>query len=410
LICIISYTIIRFLNNIVTKYYCVIYINYYLSNNYTKKIIFMKLKKEITLIISSLGGGGSEKVCITIGNGLVKLGWKVNLVVLNLDNQVFLKQLSNEINLIKLNKKRTRYVILPLLRYIYFNKPSLFLAFNYEITILLIFLKILLRFKYKIIARNNNTISHKLEEFKKQNFWIKYIFRNLFIKFYDKSDHVINQCSSMKDDIIKIYPKIKKKTSVIYNPISENILDYVKNYDINKVKKKNYLLCVGRLEHQKAFHYAIEGFARISDKFPYLRLKIIGQGSQLKELKKVAAEFGVEEKVDFEGFQKEIIPYYLNAKVTILTSQYEGFPNVLIESIVLGTPVVSFDCSSGPSEIINDGINGYLVKYRNVEDLQNKLLVTIKKKFSTQKMSLTVKKYKSSNIIKLYDKLLNFFV
>ena len=370
----------------------------------------MKLKKEITLIISSLGGGGSEKVCITIGNGLVKLGWKVNLVVLNLDNQVFLKQLSNEINLIKLNKKRTRYVILPLLRYIYFNKPSLFLAFNYEITILLIFLKLLLRFKYKIIARNNNTISHKLEEFKKQNFWIKYIFRNLFIKFYDKSDHVINQCSSMKDDIIKIYPKIKKKTSVIYNPISENILDFVNNYGLNKVKKKNYLLCVGRLEHQKAFHYAIEGFARISDKFQYLRLKIIGQGSQLKELKKVAAEFGVEEKVDFEGFQKEIIPYYLNAKVTILTSQYEGFPNVLIESIVLGTPVVSFDCSSGPSEIVNEGINGYLVKYRNVEDLQNKLLVTIKKKFSTQKMSLTVEKYKSTNIIKLYDKLLNFYV
>jgi len=65
--------------------------------------------------------------------------------------------------------------------------------------------------------------------------------------------------------------------------------------------------------------------------------------------------------VGFEGFKKDMIPYYLSAKATVLTPLYEGFPNVLVESITLGTPAIAFNCPSRPSEIIVDGINGFLV-------------------------------------------------
>ena len=85
------------------------------------------------------------------------------------------------------------------------------------------------------------------------------------------------------------------------------------------------------------------------------------------DLKQEASKLNILNKIDFEGFQKKnIAPYYLYANATLLTSSYEGYPNVLIGSIAMNTPVISFDCPGGPNEIINNGVNGFLVKYPDV--------------------------------------------
>ena len=165
----------------------------------------------------------------------------------------------------------------------------------------------------------------------------------------------------MRDDLISIYSQLSKKTEVIFNPIPNQLIEYASKNDLSKIKKENYLLCIGRLEKIKGFHHAIKAFAGIVQKYPYLRLKVVGKGSEIN-LKQMAKKHSVADKVDFEGFKKDIIPYYLKARVTILPSLYEGYPNVLIESISMNTPVIAFDCPSGPNEIIIDGRNGYLVK------------------------------------------------
>jgi glycosyltransferase involved in cell wall biosynthesis len=225
--------------------------------------------------------------------------------------------------------------------------------------------------------------------------------------FYGKIDHVVNQCSGMHEDLIKIFPQLREKSSVIYNPISNHIIDFANKHDLTQIEKKDYLLCVGRLEEVKAFHYAIESFAGIADNFPNLRLKIVGQGSLEQELKQKAIDYCVE--VDFEGFQKNIIPYYLYAKATILTSLYEGYPNVLIESIAMNTPVVAFNCQSGPNEIIQDGLNGYLVKYKSVDDLKKKLSALLFNQFSYKDLRNSIEKNQIENVLKYYEKLINLF-
>ena len=78
--------------------------------------------------------------------------------------------------------------------------------------------------------------------------------------------------------------------------------------------------------------------------------------------------------VNFEGFQSELIPYYTRAKATVLTSIYEGFPNVLVESMSAGTPVIAFDCPSGPRDIIIPNENGILVDYLNVADFAQAII------------------------------------
>ena len=370
----------------------------------------MKSNNKITLIISSIGGGGAEGVCVSIANTFADNGWKVDLVVLNLINETYLNRISDNVNLVVLNVNHTRYSFVPLFKYLYQNKIKSCLVFNHELAVILVILRFLFRLKIKIISRNISVLSIKIKQFEKKNIWERYIVRPLVTYFYQKIDHVVNQCQSMRNDLIEVYPQLYNDSSVIYNPISIHFEDYIKKNDLNKIEKKNYLLCVGRLEEVKNFHFAIEGFSGIANKFPNLRLKIVGKGSLEKDLKQKAIDHGVASRVDFEGFQKDVIPYYLYAKATVLTSLYEGYPNVLLESLAMNTPVIAFNCPGGTSEIIQDGLNGYLVKYQDIHDLKKKLSILLLNKYNNKVFKDSIKKNKIENVFKHYENLINSFI
>ncbi|HAS8154965.1 glycosyltransferase [Vibrio vulnificus] len=357
--------------------------------------------KEITLFISSLAGGGAEGVCVNIANGLADNGWQVNLLVLHTNNAAYIERVSQKVNLVELGVNHARHAPLPLLRYIRQHKPEKMLVFNYELAVLTVMLRSLFCFKTKIIARNINTFSKNTTQ--PQGNWQHYIVKPLINHFYGKCDHIINQCQAMRDDLISVFPHLADKTSVIYNPVAKHVEEYARANDLSKAGKQNYLLCVGRLEEQKAFHYAIEGFAGIANEFPSLRLKIVGQGSLEQSLKQCAHNFGVADRVDFEGFQADVIPYYIHAKATLLTSLYEGFPNVLIESITLGTPVIAFDCPSGPREIIQDGVNGYLVDYLSLQHLQDETKKLLIKEIDYTSVKISTRLYCLKTVVENYS-------
>lgn len=361
----------------------------------------LKDKKKITFLIPTLSGGGSEGLCVNLANALNRNGWEVNLIALNTKNSVYHDRLDKNVDFINLNVKHALYSPYRLSKYLITNKPRKILIFNYELTVITIIIKRLLGIEIKIISRNRNTMSHVQN--RPGSFWVKFIVNPLVKYFYGSADHIINQCYDMRDDLLTIYPKITNKTSVIYNPINSIIEKHSKTINFCSLSSQDYILCVGRLERQKAFHFAIEGFARLAQEFSSIRLKIVGAGVLEEELKEFANNYGVRERVDFEGFKKNIIPYYLGAKVTLLTSLYEGFPNVLVESISLGKPVVAFDCQSGPREIVLDSINGYLVQYKNIEDLAEKLKISIKTKWDHVAVAESAERFSTENIIKAYE-------
>jgi len=157
--------------------------------------------------------------------------------------------------------------------------------------------------------------------------------------------------------MIKYLGVEENRIKVINNPINNKIEGFVKCNEVIKSNSEKYILCVGRLEHQKAFDVAIRVFAEVVKFFPDITLKIVGEGSMHHQLLNYVESLDLCENVVFEGYQENMIPFYVDAEATLLTSIYEGFPNSLVESICLGTPVVSFDCPSGPGEIIIDGEN-----------------------------------------------------
>lgn len=349
------------------------------------------MNNKVVFLISSLSGGGAEALCVNIANGLASRGWIVSLIVLNTKKSVFHKRINKKVNYKILGINNTRYSFSVLYNYIQTEQPSKLVVFNYELTVMMYFVRLLSFKKFILISRNINTISKKKENLK--GIWIKYFVFPLINFFYKKADHIVNQCKSMQVDIVKHYKLDLKKTSVIYNPVNEIVEKHLLKNEI-EFKKEEYLLCVGRLESQKSFKFSIIAFSKVLKIFPNLRLKILGEGSLKNELIDLTITLGVNDKVDFIGFSSDVISFYSKAKATILSSLYEGFPNVLIESISLGTPVVSFDCKSGPSEIIENGINGYLANYLDVNDLEAKILLTLNKRWNYKSIAESAHKFR----------------
>lgn len=367
-------------------------------------------RKKITILISTLSGGGAEGVSVNVANSFAEDNFKVDLVVLHLKNASYIDRISKKVNLIVLNVSNARYSFFSLLKYIRKFKPTIMFIFNYELTALVVMMRKFFKLKIKIIARNMNTYSKSNIISKEKNFWNRFVVKFLIDKFFSQADHIVNQSYDMQKDLINFRPTLAKKSSVIFNPVASYIENYSKSLNFNQNIKKNYLLIVGRLEKQKGLHFAIEAFSQISKKFPNLRLKIVGQGKLEQELRQQTINCGVSNLVDFEGFQINMIPYYVNAKATILTSLYEGYPNVLIESIFLGTPVVAFDCQSGPREIIKDDINGYLVNNGDIQDLIIKISKVLLKNFDQNRIVDTVRFNQVSNVYKLYKNLIYSFI
>ena len=111
--------------------------------------------------------------------------------------------------------------------------------------------------------------------------------------------------------------------------------------------------------------------------------------------------------MNFEGFQGELTPYYRQASATLLTSLFEGFPNVLVESISLGTPVVAFDCPCGPREINQEGDNGSLAEYLSVDDCSEKLAQLLQNSLAPKQVSQSLMHLKRATILDQWEELLD---
>jgi glycosyltransferase involved in cell wall biosynthesis len=129
------------------------------------------------------------------------------------------------------------------------------------------------------------------------------------------------------------------------------------------------LVAAGRLTHQKGFDLLIPAFAQIAADHPRWRLRIHGKGQQKAELERLIAEHGLDKRVQLAGPAQDMGAAMAKASIFVLSSRFEGFPLILIEAMSKGLAVVSFDCPTGPAEIIDDHRNGILVPHKDVDAL-----------------------------------------
>ncbi len=164
-------------------------------------------------------------------------------------------------------------------------------------------------------------------------------------------------------------------TPVIPNPIVKPLRSpppYLAPSAI-RVEGRHLLLAVGRLHGQKGFDLLVSAFSSLANKYFDWDLVVLGEGKQRDSLERQAALEGLESRVFFPGRAGNVADWYMSADLYVMSSRYEGFPNTLIEALAYGVPVVSFDCETGPRDIVRDGIDGFLVPPGDVTSLARAL-------------------------------------
>ncbi len=174
------------------------------------------------------------------------------------------------------------------------------------------------------------------------------------------------------------------------------------------------VIFVGRLSEQKGLEYLIKTWEIVSRKHKDWTLHMYGEGEQKPLLNHLIQEAGLENTVIVHQPTLQIMEKYLESSIFLLTSRFEGFGMVLIEAMACGLPVVSFDCPWGPADIINDGEDGFLVGYLNVDEAANKVCKLIESQELRIEMGIrarvNVQRYKRDEIMKQWNSLFDELV
>jgi len=191
-------------------------------------------------------------------------------------------------------------------------------------------------------------------------------------KICDYSDGGVFQTEKAKN----FYKRLDKKSIVCPNPVNPNLV----LPDIVPIeKRKDEIAWVGRITNtQKRMDVAIDAFFVIHEQLPDVKLSFYGDGVDMEWTRQYVKDKGLDQFVIFHGATKNIIEVVAKSRMLMLSSDYEGIPNVVIESFIAGTPVVATDCSPGGARLlIDDGINGYVVPMRDYTHLAEKSIEVI---------------------------------
>jgi glycosyltransferase involved in cell wall biosynthesis len=165
-------------------------------------------------------------------------------------------------------------------------------------------------------------------------------------------------------------PKLKKLNNKVF--IIPNSISFT---PIQSAKLENKtILSIGRLDYLKGYDLLIEVFERYCRSNKDWKLRIIGDGPLREQITKIIIEKGLTNRISLITMSNTIMEEYLNASIYVMTSRSEGLPMVLLEAQAFGLPIVAFDCETGPSEIIQNGISGYLIANYDIDEMKEKLI------------------------------------
>lgn len=327
-------------------------------------------KKKIFFVIPSLDSGGAQRTFLNILNHVDKDFFNCILILYSKQGE-YLEFLDKNIDIIDLKTERSLFAIPKLvLKILTYNPDIIFSTIRYVNASTVIANLISFRNAKVVIRETNN---HTAAGVKKN-------LKEIIVSWcYRKADLIISLSEGVKKDLIKRHSVMNSKIKTIYNPVdiefinnkkSENIHDKYYLNGLNKERLK--LITVGHLQYQKGYDLLIKSMKNIKDKFPF-SLVIIGDGEERDKLEKIVQSENLSEFIFFMGHQENPYKWIAKSDLFILSSRWEGFGHVIVESMSLGVPVISTDCESGPNEIITDNHNGFLFKNYDSKELENKL-------------------------------------
>jgi len=385
------------------------------------------MKRHILFVIDSLVGGGAEKIMSYLVNGVNKEKYRVSIYI-SLDTKIEY-EISDMVNIysssnqelktvydnesdikLKIEKiakfynikyftsnntySKKREDMEKFLRDIYLSstvlngiiqkeKPDLIVSFLINSNLITLIARNLFQFDIPICCSDHNTLSSEIKSLP-----YPFLYSSVIRLLYKKSDYHVAVSEGSKSDLIKFCGLPNKNIYTIYNGIdlgnvkkqsTEQLDDDITEILADKSIRK--IITSGRLADQKNQSLLIRAYKKIQNR-SNTKLLILGTGEKQEDLQRLTEKLGLDVDVLFLGWRKNPFNIISKCDVFVLSSDWEGLPLVLIEAMSLGVPVISTDCPSGPSEILDGGKYGILVQPNN----ENKLAEAIAKLLSDNQL------------------------
>lgn len=364
-------------------------------------------KKEIIIFMPTIDGGGVEKNFFLIANYLSKKFDRISVISLSKNKKIKLNSkinfISFDANFSNLLGRRLKFImsLFLLLKKILMNRNCVVFCFQGLVYCTLL-CKIL---SVKIIIRSNSSPTGWSKNFLK---------KILYKKIYNMANDIIVNSEDFRKELKS---KFGLKSKCIFNPLNkEEILkkSNIKfNFNFFNKKKDFKIISVARFSDQKDHICLVKSINLIKNKYKNLKVLFIGSGEKKEIIQKLIKELRLERIIKILDFKNNPFPYVKKSNLFVLSSNFEGLPNVLLEAITLNKFVISSNCPTGPSEILDNGKGGLLFEVGNYKELSEKIVFFKENQIKCQKKLNFAKKRLSrfdfsKNLKKYHDILIQY--
>ena len=295
-------------------------------------------------LIPTLGAGGAERVLVTLLNHLDRNRFHLVLAAVTLRDAVYSGEISEDVELVDLGASRVRFALGPIISLIWRRRPDVVFSTLGHLNLAIAIFRPLLPREANFVARETQVISSR----RYQGFW-----RVMFRLFYRQFDMMVCQSRYMQRELVETFGLRRERTVVINNPVD------VAHIRRQAAQPLSYppmpagaikLVAAGRLVEVKGFDLLIEAIALLDT--PAVQLVILGDGPLRNRLVALAEARGVAAQIHFVGFQSNPYAWLARADAFVLSSRHEALPNVVLEALACGTPVIATPAPGGVHEIL----------------------------------------------------------
>lgn len=326
----------------------------------------------IALVMQHFSGGGIERVMINLCNEMCRIGQPVELVVVRGDGPMR-DRVADPSCIVDLGCSKTMYSLGAMTRYMRRRKPAAVLSAMPHVNVVTVLASKLARSQARVFVSEHSDVAHE------RQVWLRPVKVASYLSpwIYPWATGIVTVSHGVGEKLIPLCKLEKSDVFCIYNPIvSDQLLESSKQPPQHPWLREAdvpVVVAMGRLEPQKAFDSLIQAFAIARAKRP-MKLIIFGEGSLRGELETMVSTLELQADVSLPGFTDNPFAELASASLFVLSSRWEGFGNVIVEAMACGVPVVSTNCPSGPSEILEDGKYGGLVAVDDHEQLAAAML------------------------------------
>jgi glycosyltransferase involved in cell wall biosynthesis len=359
---------------------------------------------DVAIFLMDVQGGGAERVMLNLAEGLSQSGLQVDLVLVQAVGE-YLNVIPVGVRLVTLDCPRLISAVPALRRYLQQQRPKALISALEDTNIIAVLAKVWARVPTRLIVTVHNQLSQEVKHAKNlKRRWVPFLLRWI----YPGADAVVGVSKGVVADLSQ-FGIAANLTHTIYNPIitpsflarSPMPLDHAW-FGPNQPP---VILGVGRLNEQKDFATLIRAFAQVKQQRS-ARLMILGEGSERLRLEALIVELGLTDMVSLPGFVPNPYDYMAAAALVALSSAWEGFGNVLVEAMAMGTPVVSTNCDSGPAEILVDGQYGSLVPVGDEGAMAGAILASLDQVICPDRLKQRANDFSLDRVLQEYHQVL----